>query len=70
MPYVPVSFCDTKHADEATAFFSPRANKIDGMPKNLRQAVEYMHLCAAQAAAQRESARRFFAQFGGPERKP
>ena len=65
IPYVPTSFCDIKHADEATAFFSPRAEKHDGMPKNLRQAVESMHLCAAQAAAQRDSARGFFAKFGG-----
>ncbi len=69
IPYVPVSFCDTKHADEATAFFSPRAAKTDGMPKNLRQAVEYMHLCATQAAAQRDSARRFFVQSGESGRK-
>jgi alanyl aminopeptidase len=65
IPYVATSFCDTQHADEATAFFSPRAGKHDGMPKNLRQAVESMHLCAAQAAAQRESARRFFTESGG-----
>jgi len=64
-PYVATSFCDTRHADEAMAFFSPRAEKHDGLPKNLREAVELVHLCAAQVAAQRESAHKFFAKFGG-----
>jgi cytosol alanyl aminopeptidase len=69
IPFVPASFCDAKHANDAMAFFSPRAERYPGMPKNLRQSVEYIRLCTAQAAAQRESARKFFAKFAGPGEK-
>jgi alanyl aminopeptidase len=60
-PYVAGSYCDAKHAEEARAFFEPRAEKYNGMPKNLRQVLEYIHLYTAQAEAQRASARAFFA---------
>jgi alanyl aminopeptidase len=65
IPYVTNAFCDLGHAEEAKAFFGPRAEKNNGMPKNLRQVVEYIRLCAAQADAQRASAEKFFA---GPAR--
>jgi hypothetical protein len=37
----------------------------DDLPMNVRQVVEYVRLCAAQAAAQGEVARKFFATHGG-----
>ncbi len=60
LPYTATGHCDTAHADDAKAFFEPRAAAQPDMPKNLRQAVESIRLCAAQAAAQSESARAFF----------
>ena len=60
LPWVARGYCDEAHAADATAFFAPRAEKVPGMPKNSRQAVEGIRLCAAMAAAQSESARAFF----------
>jgi alanyl aminopeptidase len=65
LPYVVLDFCDGAHADEAVAFFEPRVAKHNGMSKNLRQAVETVRLCSAGAAAQKESARAFFAARAG-----
>jgi alanyl aminopeptidase len=70
IPYVAGGYCDTKHADDTQSFFAPRAEKYRGMSKNVRQAVEYIRLCAAQAAAQGESARKFFAKYGEASGKP
>jgi aminopeptidase N len=69
LPYIGAHYCDTKHADEVTAFFAPRAEKHSGMPQNVRQVVEYVRLCAAQAAAQRDGARKFFATYGQKARQ-
>jgi alanyl aminopeptidase len=60
LPFAASAFCDAAHADDAQAFFGPRADKVDGMGKPVRQVTEGVRLCAAQAAAQRESAQAFF----------
>jgi cytosol alanyl aminopeptidase len=61
IPSVADGFCDAAHLAQVEAFFGPRADKIPSMPRNLAQTLEQMRLCIAQAAAQRSSARRFFA---------
>ncbi len=58
--YLP-AFCETARIAEMEAFFGPRAEKVPGMPLNLAQALEQQRICVAQAQAQRESARKFFA---------
>jgi alanyl aminopeptidase len=64
LPYL-ASFCEPEGAAEAGAFFEPRAGAINGLTKVLRQVREGIGLCAAQVAAQRESAQRFFATRAG-----
>jgi alanyl aminopeptidase len=62
-PYLPslANFCDAAHAAELKAFFEPRAAKIAGLAKSVRQAEESVRLCEARALGQRASAERFFA---------
>lgn len=60
LPYAASGFCDLAHADEARAFFSARAEKHNGMERNVRQVDEMIRLCVTAAEAQRASAERFF----------
>ena len=61
LPWVITGFCDAERAKEQAAFLEPRAPKYSGMGQNVRQALEAEQLCAATVAAQRQSARAFFA---------
>jgi alanyl aminopeptidase len=54
-------FCTAKRGEEVGRFFAPRIEKLSGGPRNLKITQEMISLCAASAAAQRESARVFFA---------
>ena len=65
LPWVVAGFCDAERAKEQEAFLEPRAPKYPGMGQNVRQALEAERLCAAMVAAQRQSARAFFANLKG-----
>jgi alanyl aminopeptidase len=60
LPWVASSYCDKARVAEVSALFAPRIEELDGGPRNLASVTEAMELCAAQQAAQRESARAFF----------
>jgi len=64
LPWLASGFCETARADEVAAFFAPRIDSLAGGPRNLAGAVEAIRLCAARAAAQRDSAAAFFAEKG------
>jgi len=56
----PVSaLCDAPRVRAAEAFFKPRAAKLEGVEKDLRQSVEEGLRCAALADAQRDAASRW-----------
>jgi aminopeptidase N len=44
---LPGAFCDKASRDEAQAFFSPRASRVDGAPLVLTRALERVDLCIA-----------------------
>jgi cytosol alanyl aminopeptidase len=59
------AFCTPAQAERARAFFAPRVDALTGGPRLLRLNLESSELCAAFAAAQRDSARKWFAQSSG-----
>lgn len=63
LPWVgAAAFCDKARVAEVRAVFAPRIAELDGGPRNLASVTEAIELCAAQEAAQKESARGFFAK--------
>jgi alanyl aminopeptidase len=60
LPFAASGFCSAERAEEARTFFAPRMIETQGGPRNLESATETIRLCAARAAAQRDSARAFF----------
>jgi hypothetical protein len=63
LPDIGQAFCDAPHAQAIDAFFTPRADKAHGLSKTTRETLESIHLCTAQADAQRDSARQFLAAY-------
>ncbi len=61
-PWYVSSFCSAERAEEVQTFFAPRIEALPGGPRNLRGALEAIHLCAARVDAQRESAEAFFSR--------
>lgn len=61
LPGVTASFCSDEAADDVQAFFDPRVEKMAGGPREVKNAVEAIRLCATQRRAHRESAKKFFA---------
>jgi cytosol alanyl aminopeptidase len=53
------NICDPQRAGKLRAFFTPRADKLAGGPRNLAQALEAAEQCAALASAQRDSVQRY-----------
>jgi alanyl aminopeptidase len=60
LPWLGSNFCDRSRVAEVSALFAPKVAELDGGPRNLAAVTEAMELCAAQQAAQKESARAFF----------
>ncbi len=60
LPSMTSSFCSDEAADDVDAFFKPRVEKIAGGPREVKNAVEAIRLCAIQRRAHRESAKKFF----------
>lgn len=60
MTSIVVPFCSRAMAERAAAFFAPRIEALEGGPRSLASALEALRLCAAQADAQKASARTFF----------
>jgi aminopeptidase N len=44
---MPAFFCDKASRQDAEAFFTPRASKVDGAPLSLRRSLERVDLCIA-----------------------
>jgi alanyl aminopeptidase len=63
LPFVASELCDGARRDEVRAFFSGRSSKFPGGPRQLEQALEAMHICAANVSAQREGAIAFFKKY-------
>jgi alanyl aminopeptidase len=63
LPMLVSFFCSNKKADAAAAFFKPHLAAHPGSQRNLQQAEERAHLCAAKRKAQSPSAEKFFSQF-------
>ncbi len=61
-PWYVSGFCTEERAEEVESFFGPRIESLPGGPRNLRGALEAIHLCAARVDAQRESAEAFFSR--------
>jgi alanyl aminopeptidase len=60
LPWLGSNFCDRSRVAEVSSLFAPKVAELDGGPRNLAAVTEAMELCAAQQAAQKESARAFF----------
>jgi alanyl aminopeptidase len=60
LPFAVAGFCTRARIPEIRAFFGPRVAATQGGARNLESAIESIELCAARAAAQRESALSFF----------
>jgi hypothetical protein len=59
-PWLTAHMCSDAHAQRMEAFFAPRVAAITGGPRNLQNALEALHLCAAQASQYREPTRLYF----------
>ncbi|HEX7047640.1 MAG TPA: M1 family metallopeptidase [Gammaproteobacteria bacterium] len=60
LPFIAGGFCSTERAAEVQDFFADRVKELPGGPRNLAKAIEGIELCAAQKAAQSDSANAFF----------
>jgi alanyl aminopeptidase len=60
LPWFAVPMCTTQTADQLQALFAPRIEQLIGGPRSLAGATEALRLCAAEAAAQQQSARAYF----------
>jgi alanyl aminopeptidase len=63
LPNAGGGLCDAESRKELAAYFTPQANRFDGAPRNLAQALERVDLCIARAAAQRPSVSEFLANY-------
>jgi alanyl aminopeptidase len=61
LPMVGGGFCSEADAARVQAFFAPHLGELPGAERTLQQSLESVRLCAAQVAAQRESAKAWFA---------
>jgi alanyl aminopeptidase len=61
LPYFASGFCDAADRRQVADFFSSRAEKLPGGPRNLAQVLEGMDLCIALRGAQETSVREFLA---------
>jgi alanyl aminopeptidase len=59
IPWIFSGFCDDARATEVEAFFSSRIEALPGGPRNLRGALEAIHLCAARQRAQQANVVQF-----------
>jgi cytosol alanyl aminopeptidase len=59
------TFCSREDAERARRFYSPRIDALAGGPRSLRLNLESSELCAAFAAAHRDSARKYFTSTSG-----
>ncbi len=60
LPWFGTYFCDRAHADQLSALFAERIQKLDGGPRILASALEALHLCSARRAVQEPSFRKAF----------
>jgi alanyl aminopeptidase len=54
------SFCDAEHVDDVEAFFGPKAEGIEGGPRELASTLEEMRLCVARRKMYAASAKALF----------
>src|SRR5262249_36623160 len=56
---LPEAYCDEAHRADAEAFFTERAKKIDGGPRELTNTLEEMGLCIAKEKRNQKSVEEF-----------
>lgn len=60
---IPSNFCDVAHRDDASAYFGPRAEKINGGPRSLKRSLEEVDLCIAALARNRAGVEAFLKKY-------
>ena len=63
LPLVAANYCDPQHRADAEAFFTGRATKYTGGPRNLIQALEGISLCQANKNANQASVSEFLSKY-------
>jgi cytosol alanyl aminopeptidase len=63
LPFVADQYCDNQHRADAEAFFTGRATKYAGGPRNLAQTLEVVSLCAANKDANEASVIEFLKNY-------
>ena len=63
LPLVAANYCDAQHRADAEAFFTGRATKYTGGPRNLKQALEGISLCEANKNANQASVSEFLSKY-------
>ena len=66
-PFMVEDYCDAQHLDDAKSFFSGRATKFSGGPRNLDKALERISLCIANKEANQPSVEQFLKGYQGPK---
>ena len=63
LPRIATVYCDEQHRADAEAFFTGRATKYTGGPRNLAQALEKIRICVASKNANQASATEFLVKY-------
>jgi cytosol alanyl aminopeptidase len=65
IPFAVEGYCDRQHLEDAKSFFTGRATKFTGGPRNLDQALERISLCIANKEANQPSVTEFLQSYQG-----
>ena len=63
LPYAAGGYCDAQHRTDVEAFFSGRATKYTGGPRNLAQVLERISLCEANKNDNQASVSEFLGKY-------
>jgi alanyl aminopeptidase len=58
------SACSESAREDVETFFEPRMQKVQGGPRNLANALETIHLCAAEKPAAEAAITKFLGEYG------
>jgi cytosol alanyl aminopeptidase len=65
IPFTVQGYCDAQHLEDAKSFFTGRATKFTGGPRNLDKALERISLCIANKEANQPSVEEFLKSYQG-----
>jgi len=65
IPFVVEGYCDLEHLEDAKSFFTGRATKFEGGPRNLDKVLERISLCVANKEANQPSVEEFLKGYQG-----